>query len=74
MPFITAMIIDKGLEVGNLPAVYRYGAIMVVMAFLSLFFGAMAGKKCCRSGGRSVGESAGSDLRQYSDFFFFQYR
>ncbi len=44
MPFITAMIIDKGISVGNLPAVYRYGAIMVIMAFLSLFFGAFAGK------------------------------
>ena len=44
MPFITAMIIDHGLEVSNLPAVYRYGAVMVLMAFLSLLFGAMAGK------------------------------
>ena len=55
MPFITAMIIDKGLEVGNLPAVYRYGAIMVVMAFLSLFFGAMAGKNAA---GAAAGLSA----------------
>ena len=44
MPFITAMIIDRGIQAGNLPAVYRYGAIMVIMAFLSLFFGAFAGK------------------------------
>ena len=44
MPFITAMIIYHGLEVRNLPAVYRYGVIMVLMAFLSLCFGAMAGK------------------------------
>ena len=55
MPFITAMIIDKGLEVGNLPDVYRYGAIMVVMAFLSLFFGAMAGKNAA---GAAAGLSA----------------
>ena len=48
MPFITAMIIDRGLEVSNLPAVYRYGALIVVMAFLSLFFGAMAGKIAAR--------------------------
>ena len=44
MPFITAIIIDRGLEAGNLPVVYRYGALMVVMAFLSLAFGALAGK------------------------------
>lgn len=44
MPFVTAIIIDRGLEVSNLPVVYRYGALMVLMAFLSLIFGAMAGK------------------------------
>ena len=44
LPFITAIIIDKGLEAGDLPTVYRYGALMVVMAFLSLAFGAAAGK------------------------------
>ena len=44
MPFITAIIIDRGLEAGNLPVVYRYGALMVVMAFLSLTFGGLAGK------------------------------
>ena len=44
MPFITAIIIDRGLEPGNLSVVYRYGALMVVMAFLSLCFGAFAGK------------------------------
>ena len=44
MPFVTAIIIDRGLEAGNLPVVYRYGALMVLMAFLSLTFGAFAGK------------------------------
>ena len=32
------------LEASNLPVVYRYGILMVVMAFLSLAFGALAGK------------------------------
>lgn len=44
LPFVTARIIDEGLEMGSMPAVYRYGALMVVMAFLSLIFGALAGK------------------------------
>ena len=30
LPFITARLIDEGLEKANLPVVYRYGAIMVV--------------------------------------------
>ena len=43
-PFITSIIIDKGLSAGSMPTVYRYGILMVVLAFLSLFFGATAGK------------------------------
>lgn len=55
MPFITARIIDDGLEVSNLPVVYQYGTLMVVMAFLSLCFGAMAGKNAA---GAAAGLSA----------------
>ncbi len=44
LPFITDMIIDKGLQQENMKVVYQYGAIMLLMAVCSLFFGAMAGK------------------------------
>jgi len=59
LPFITAIIIDQGLEKGDLPTVYRYGALMVVMAFLGLIFGALAGKYAAAA---SAGLSA--NLRQ----------
>ena len=44
LPFVTARIIDEGLEAGNMPVVYGLGALMVLMAFLSLSFGAFAGR------------------------------
>ena len=44
LPFITAKIIDNGLQAGNMQAVYQYGIVMLVMAFFSLAFGALAGK------------------------------
>ena len=44
LPFITAIIIDQGLEKADLPTVYRYGILMVVLAAMSLVFGALAGK------------------------------
>lgn len=44
LPFVTARIIDEGLQAANLGAVYRYGVLMVVLAFVSLGCGAMAGK------------------------------
>ena len=49
LPFVTAIIIDQGLEAGNLPVVYRYGILMVAMAFLSLIFGALAGRMAARA-------------------------
>ena len=44
LPFITAKLLAEGLEAGHMPAVYRYGAILVVLSLLSLTFGALAGK------------------------------
>lgn len=44
IPYITASIIDKGIEAGNMQQVCFYGAIMLILAFLSLYFGVQAGK------------------------------
>ena len=44
IPFLMASIIDKGVEVGNMGHVIKIGTIMIVMAMLSLTFGALAGK------------------------------
>ena len=73
MPFITAMIIDHGLEVSNLPASLplwrRYGAYGVPESA----FGAMAGKNAA---GAASGLSANlreAMLHQYSDLFFFKH-
>ncbi len=44
IPFITAEIIDKGIEAGNMTKVYQYGALMLAIAFCSLMSGALAGK------------------------------
>ena len=37
IPFITASIIDKGIQAGDMRKVGIYGGIMLVIAFLSLF-------------------------------------
>lgn len=43
IPFVTAFIIDEGIEAGNMRKVCLYGAGMLVLAFLSLFVGFKAG-------------------------------
>lgn len=44
IPFVTASIVDKGINKGNIKAVYTYGALMLLLAMCSLLFGILAGK------------------------------
>ena len=44
IPLQMAKIIDVGIAQGNLPYIVRMGVILVAMAMIALFFGAMAGK------------------------------
>ncbi len=44
IPFIIASLIDKGIEAGDMGQVYLYGGLMIVLAFLSLTFGILAGR------------------------------
>ena len=44
IPYVTASLIDKGITAGSMPDVYKYGALMLLMAFLSLGFGIAAGR------------------------------
>ena len=70
MPFVTAIIIDKGLQASNLSAVYRFGALIVVMSFLSLTFGALAGKNAA---GAAAGLSANLREAIYSNIQTFSF-
>lgn len=44
IPYVTASLIDKGLNAGDIQQVYRYGAVMLGLALLSLTFGILAGR------------------------------
>ncbi len=44
IPFVTAKLIDNGISAGHMPSVYKYGLIMLVMAFLSMMAAIMAGR------------------------------
>ena len=49
IPFVTASIIDKGIEAGRIDQVWYYGGIMLAMAFLSLLFGVLAGRYAAKA-------------------------
>lgn len=44
IPFVTAKMIDNGIKTGDLNYVAKMGVLMVFMALLSLFFGAISGR------------------------------
>ena len=44
IPFVTAAIIDQGIQAGNMGQVYRYGLLMLALALFSLCFGVLAGR------------------------------
>ena len=44
IPFVMALLIDDGVEKGDMNKIVLYGALMIVLAMISLFAGMMAGK------------------------------
>ena len=44
IPYVTAMLIDRGINAGDMRNVYLYGVVMIGMAMLSLLFGILAGR------------------------------
>ncbi len=62
IPFITASLIDKGISSGNMNEVIKYGVIMLVLAFASLFCGVMSGKYAAEA---STGFAANVRERMY---------
>ena len=49
IPFVTAAIIDQGIEAGNMNKIYQYGALMLVLALFSLCFGVLAARFSARA-------------------------
>ena len=44
IPYVTASLIDKGINVGDMQNVYFYGTIMLGMALMSMVFGMLGGR------------------------------
>ncbi|MFV0529556.1 MAG: ABC transporter ATP-binding protein [Lachnospiraceae bacterium] len=44
IPMIMALIVDVGMPDKDLPYILKIGGILIIMAFLSLFFGILSGK------------------------------
>ena len=49
IPFVMADIIDKGIAVGDMGAIWKYGAVIVCLALASLTCGVTAGRFSARA-------------------------
>lgn len=63
IPYVMASIIDEGINAGDMAAVIRYGSLMIVLAFASLFFGTMAGR-CAASASTGFAMNVRDDMYQ----------
>ena len=50
MPFIMAILIDKGIEVGNQEVIIYCSLALLIIAFISLYSGISAGKQAATAG------------------------
>ena len=44
LPRAMGALIDRGIQTGSMPDIFRYGGYMLLLAFLGLLFGVLAGK------------------------------
>ena len=49
IPMLMAVLIDKGIEVGNMGMIGKIGALLAVMCLLSLTFGTLSGKYAAKA-------------------------
>ena len=47
--YLVSKLIDYGIEAGNMSEIMRYGIILVLLAILSLVFGALSGIMCAKA-------------------------
>ncbi|MBR3759889.1 MAG: ABC transporter ATP-binding protein [Ruminococcus sp.] len=70
IPLVMAKIIDNGIKQNNIGYVAGMGALMVAMALLSLFFGAIAGRLGAVAGMGFAKNIRGALFRKVQDFSF----
>ena len=70
IPLLMASIIDNGISAGDMPAVYRYGALMLLAAAVSLSSGILAGRFAARASSGFAGNLREGMYRNIQRFSF----
>ena len=70
IPYVTASLIDKGINAGSMPEVYKYGGLMLIMACFSTLFGILAARFSAYS---SSGLAANLRMAMYENIQTFSF-
>lgn len=70
IPYVTASLIDKGINAGSMPQVYKYGGLMLLMACFSTLFGILAARFAAYS---SSGLAANLRMAMYENIQSFSF-
>ena len=70
IPYVTASLIDKGINAGSMPEVYKYGGLMLLMACFSTLFGILAARFAAYS---SSGLAANLRMAMYENIQSFSF-
>ena len=69
IPYLMASMIDKGIENGDLPYIFKLGAMMLVLAAIGLWAGIMGGKygaKASTGFGKNLREAMYRNIQKFS--------
>ena len=76
IPYVTASLIDKGITAGSMPDVYKYGLLMLLMAFFSMVFGILAARFAAYSStglAANLREAMYTNIQRYSFSDIYKY-
>ena len=70
IPLLMAYIIDEGIEMENMAAVYKYGALMVLVAVIATFTGALSAKAAAAAANGLGANLRRAEFEKISSFSF----
>ena len=70
IPFLMAILVDNGIEKGDMSSIWFYGFLMLVAAFVSLWAGAKSGKHAAIASSGFAKNLRKAEYRKIQEFSF----
>ncbi len=70
IPTLMAVLIDRGIDPGNMAVIWKYGLILLLCAVISMFFGGLAGVFTARASAGFAANLRGDMYRRVQGFSF----